>query len=159
MFKINFASVWIWAADLWYRKRPLYQLSHNNYLFEQFFNRTAWIEPDYVWRNFLIRFFIHCKGVASSSRNERGVKRNLSKNRNILAAKFWANNVKNFIRPKKVHVSKYLFSSFLCSWKFILKKIFRFSAFPARASDYEWNEIPKWHPLPPSVWPDVTLKR
>ena len=26
----NFAGVWIWTADLWCWKRPLYQLSHNH---------------------------------------------------------------------------------------------------------------------------------
>ena len=32
MFNINiiFADDWIRTADLWYRKRPLYQLSHNH---------------------------------------------------------------------------------------------------------------------------------
>ena len=29
---INFADDWIRTADLWYWKRPLYQLSHNHYL-------------------------------------------------------------------------------------------------------------------------------
>ena len=28
MFNINFADDWIRTADLWYRKQPLYQLSH-----------------------------------------------------------------------------------------------------------------------------------
>ena len=27
---INFADDWIWTTDLWCRKRPLYQLSHNH---------------------------------------------------------------------------------------------------------------------------------
>ena len=27
---VNFANGWIRTADLWYRKRPLYQLSHNH---------------------------------------------------------------------------------------------------------------------------------
>ena len=31
MFNINFANDWIRTADLWYRKRPLYQLSHNHF--------------------------------------------------------------------------------------------------------------------------------
>ena len=30
MFNINFADDWIWTADLWYQKRPVYQLSHNH---------------------------------------------------------------------------------------------------------------------------------
>ena len=30
MFNINFANDWSRTADLWYRKRPLYQLSHNH---------------------------------------------------------------------------------------------------------------------------------
>ena len=30
---INFADDWIRTADLWYRKRPLYQLSHNHFPF------------------------------------------------------------------------------------------------------------------------------
>ena len=30
MFNINFANDWIQTADLWYRKQPLYQLSHNH---------------------------------------------------------------------------------------------------------------------------------
>ena len=30
MFNINFANDWIRTADLWCRKRPLYQLSHNH---------------------------------------------------------------------------------------------------------------------------------
>ena len=29
-FNINFADHWIWTMDLWYWKRPLYQLSHNH---------------------------------------------------------------------------------------------------------------------------------
>ena len=32
MFNINFADDWIRSADLWYRKRPLYQLSQNHML-------------------------------------------------------------------------------------------------------------------------------
>ena len=31
MFNINFADDWIRTTDLWNRKRPLYQLSHNHY--------------------------------------------------------------------------------------------------------------------------------
>ena len=31
MFNINFADDWIRTADLWNRKRPLYQLSHNHF--------------------------------------------------------------------------------------------------------------------------------
>ena len=31
MFNINFANDWSWTADLWYRKQPLYQLSHNHF--------------------------------------------------------------------------------------------------------------------------------
>ena len=30
MFNINFADNWIRTADLWCRKRPLYQLNHNH---------------------------------------------------------------------------------------------------------------------------------
>ena len=30
MFSLNFPYDWIRAADLWSRKQPLYQLSHNN---------------------------------------------------------------------------------------------------------------------------------
>ena len=30
MFNINFADDWIRTADLWYLKRPLYQLSLNH---------------------------------------------------------------------------------------------------------------------------------
>ena len=30
MFNIFFADDWILTADLWIRKRPLYQLSHNH---------------------------------------------------------------------------------------------------------------------------------
>ena len=30
---INFANDWIWTADLWRWKRPLYQLSHNHAIF------------------------------------------------------------------------------------------------------------------------------
>ena len=32
MFNINFAGDWIQTTDLWYRKRPLYQQSHNHCL-------------------------------------------------------------------------------------------------------------------------------
>ena len=31
MFNINFADDWIQTADLWNRKQPLYQLSHNHF--------------------------------------------------------------------------------------------------------------------------------
>ena len=31
IFNINFADDWIWTADLWYWKQPLYQLSHNHF--------------------------------------------------------------------------------------------------------------------------------
>ena len=31
MFNLNFADDWIRTADLWNRKRPLYQLSHNHF--------------------------------------------------------------------------------------------------------------------------------
>ena len=31
MFNIYFANDWIQTADLWYQKRPLYQLSHNHF--------------------------------------------------------------------------------------------------------------------------------
>ena len=31
MFNINFADDWIQNVDLWYQKRPLYQLSHYPY--------------------------------------------------------------------------------------------------------------------------------
>ena len=30
MFNVNFTNDWIQTADLWYWKRPLYQLSHNH---------------------------------------------------------------------------------------------------------------------------------
>ena len=30
VFNINFANDWIRTMDLWYQKRPLYQLSHNH---------------------------------------------------------------------------------------------------------------------------------
>ena len=30
MFNINFVNDWIRTADLWYRKQPLYHLSHNH---------------------------------------------------------------------------------------------------------------------------------
>ena len=33
MFIINFDDDWIRTADLWSGKRPLYQLSHNQYKF------------------------------------------------------------------------------------------------------------------------------
>ena len=32
MFNNNFAGDWSRTADLWYRKRLLYQLSHNHFL-------------------------------------------------------------------------------------------------------------------------------
>ena len=31
MFKYKFANDWSQTADLWYQKRPLYQLSHNHF--------------------------------------------------------------------------------------------------------------------------------
>ena len=31
MFHINFADDWNRTTDLWYRKRPLYQLSHYHF--------------------------------------------------------------------------------------------------------------------------------
>ena len=31
MFSVNFANDWSQTADLWYQKRPLYQLSHNHF--------------------------------------------------------------------------------------------------------------------------------
>ena len=33
MFNINFVDDWIWTADLWLHKRPLYQLSHNHWYY------------------------------------------------------------------------------------------------------------------------------
>ena len=33
---INFADDWSRTADLWYRKRPLYQLSHNHFPYKHF---------------------------------------------------------------------------------------------------------------------------
>ena len=32
MFNMNFANDWIQTADLWSRKQPLYQLSHNHWI-------------------------------------------------------------------------------------------------------------------------------
>ena len=29
ILNVNFADDWIWTADLWFQKRPLYQLCHN----------------------------------------------------------------------------------------------------------------------------------
>ena len=44
MFNINFANDWIRTLDLWYRKQPLYQLSHttaqDRKLFHQYFNQA-----------------------------------------------------------------------------------------------------------------------
>ena len=31
MFNVHFADDWIRTSDLWYLKRPLYQLSHNHF--------------------------------------------------------------------------------------------------------------------------------
>ena len=31
MFNMNFDNDWIWTADLWYWKQPLYHLSHNHF--------------------------------------------------------------------------------------------------------------------------------
>ena len=38
MFSIKFADDWIRTTDLWYWKRPLYQLSHNHCPTFRFFN-------------------------------------------------------------------------------------------------------------------------
>ena len=40
---INFADDWIQTADLWYRKRPLYQLSHNHCPYKYLFVRKQFI--------------------------------------------------------------------------------------------------------------------
>ena len=39
MFNVNFAGGWIRTADRWFRKQPLYQLSHNHcHLMKCFYN-------------------------------------------------------------------------------------------------------------------------
>ena len=49
---INFAHDWNWTADLWCRKRPIYQLRHNHFLifllFCRFFVHLTYL---YVWQN------------------------------------------------------------------------------------------------------------
>ena len=46
----NIANCWIWTADLWCWKRPLYQLSHNHYPIDNVCWVTMWCYPQYcVW--------------------------------------------------------------------------------------------------------------
>ena len=50
--RFNFANVWLQTADLWCRKRPLYQLSHNHCL-ENFMSFL--ISIFLSWLNFLAK--------------------------------------------------------------------------------------------------------
>ena len=55
----KFADDWIWTADLWYRKWPVYQLSQKHCLRHILFN-----QPNWLWGSFSFISFIQISASA-----------------------------------------------------------------------------------------------